>query len=226
MNNFNDANTKTITVTGRGKISAPPDLITVSCTVSAKDKNYSALTAAESEKTSELINALIKAGFEEKDIKTSDFTLNTEYENCPTADNKWIRQFIGYSLSRDLKLEFELDSQRLDSVINAITSCEKAAPAFHIGFTVKDKDALSDILLEKAVKDALHKAEVIASAAEMKPGDILSISFGSRESDFVSPTLFRGAAGGAEPLRCAAKINIVPEDIVSETEVTVVCMLV
>ncbi len=218
-------NINTVTVTGIGKISASPDFVTISCTVSAKDKNYSALTETEAEKMSEIISALIKAGFEEKDIKTSDFNLSTEYENCPTSDNKWVRRFTGYSLTRDLKFEFDLDADRLNSVIAALTSCEKAAPMFNISFTVKEKDGLYDLLLEKAVRDAAHKAGVIAAAAGMKLGSVQNISYGSGESPFMSPTLFRGEADGAGPLRCAAKMNIVPEDIVSETNVTVVYQL-
>ena len=221
MNVPHNTNAKTLTVTGKGRISASPDLVTLSCTVSAKNKNYSDLTASEAEKTSELINALAGVGFEEKDIKTSDFSLDTEYESCSAPDNKWVRQFAGYSLRREIKLEFELDPQRLNDVINAVTSCKKADPAFHISFTVKDKDGLSDLLLEKAVKDAAHKAGVIAAASEMTLGDIINISYGADTFSFDSPTLFRGAAEGAEPLRCAAKINMVPEDVVSETDVTV-----
>ena len=66
---------------------------------------------------------------------------------------------------------------------------------------------------------------MIAAAAGMKLGSVQNISYGSGESPFMSPTLFRGEADGAGPLRCAAKMNIVPEDIVSETNVTVVYQL-
>ena len=73
-------NINTVTVTGIGKISASPDFVTISCTVSAKDKNYSALTETEAEKMSEIISALIKAGFEEKDIKISILPLKRQHK--------------------------------------------------------------------------------------------------------------------------------------------------
>lgn len=215
-------NQHTLTVKGTGRESLKPDQILITLTLSAKGTDYAALTSLEAEKLEELTKALEGIGFEKSEIKTSNFNIGTEYENYQTEDRAWKKRFLGYSLDHGLSLVFDYDMKLLNKVINALSSCEKADPAFNIGFTVKDKESASDRLLQKAVKDARRKAEAIAEAAGVSLGEIQNICFDKEEAAFASPTVFGRAAGGAELYRCAADVDITPDDIVSEMSVTVV----
>lgn len=215
-------NQQTLTVKGTGRESLKPDQILITCTLSAKDTDYNALTSLEAEKLEELTKALEGVGFDKSEIKTSSFNIGTEYENYQTEDRTWKRRFLGYSLDHGLSLAFDYDMKLLNKVINALSSCEKADPSFNIGFTVNDKESASDRLLQKAVKDARRKAAAIAEAAGVSLGEIQNICFDNQEAAFASPTVFGRAAGGAKLFSCAADVDITPDDIVSEMSVTVV----
>lgn len=214
-------NRQTVTVKGTGRKSIKPDLITISLTLSAKNTDYSALTSLEAEKSEEVAKALSDIGFSKEDIKTSSFNIQTEYENYQDEDHSWKRRFAGYSVNHGLNLSFDYSMKLLNSVISAISSCKKADPAFSIGFGVKDKTEASDELLKSAVNDARQKASAIAEAAGLTLEGIESIVLDENQPSFASPTALMRTAGEAEMYRGAAKIDITPEDIVSEMSVTV-----
>lgn len=213
---------QTLTVTGTGKKSLKPDLITVSLTLSSQNADYSALTLIEAEKSDELTKALTNLGFDKSDIKTSAFNVKTEYENYEDENRTWKRRFTGYSVNHSLSLSFDYDMKLLNEVISALSSCKKADPVFSVGFEIKDKDSASDSLLKAAVKDAERKASAIAEAAGLTLTKIKSIVYGDEEPPFASPATLKRAAGTAELYRGAAEIDITPEDILSEMKVTVV----
>ncbi|MCM1055920.1 MAG: SIMPL domain-containing protein [Bacteroides sp.] len=213
---------RTVTVKGSGRESLAPDLILVTCTLASKDKDYNALISAETEKSEELTEAIVKLGFDKSELKTSRFSISTDYESYQREDGAWERRFAGYSLSHGLSLAFDLDMKLLNHVVNALCSCKKADPAFDIVFSVKDRRAASDRLLRAAVKDAERKAYAIAEAAGVALGEIISVTCGGEGGSFDSPVLFAKTAGGTERLRGASDIDIAPEDIVEEASVAVV----
>ena len=216
---------QTLTVKGIGRESLKPDQILITCTLSANDTDYAALTSLEAEKLEELTKALEKIGFDKDNIKTSSFNIGTDYENYQTEERVWKRRFVGYSLNHGLSFVFDYDMKLLNKVINALSTCDKADPSFNIGFTVKDKESASDRLIQKAVKDAQRKALSIAQAAGVSLGEIQSICFDNDEAVFASPSSLSRSAGGAELYRGAAEIDITPDDVVSEMSVTVVWVI-
>ena len=216
---------QTLTVKGIGRESLKPDQILITCTLSANDTDYAALTSLEAEKLEELTKALEKIGFGKDNIKTSSFNIGTDYENYQTEERVWKRRFVGYSLNHGLSFVFDYDMKLLNKVINALSTCDKADPSFNIGFTVKDKESASDRLIQKAIKDAQRKALSIAQAAGVSLGEIQSICFDNDETVFASPSSLSRSAGGAELYRGAAEIDITPDDVVSEMSVTVVWVI-
>lgn len=216
---------KRLTVQGVGKISLPPDQIVIKMTVESKDKDYNTVTEKQFEKTEELKNAVAEVGFDSDKLKTAQLNVNADYENVQNEKGIWERKFAGYCCTHCLSLEFGFDTEKLKWIISAITSCKNANPSFNIAFTVKDKEETHNKLLELAVRDAVEKAAVLSAAANVNLGDIISISYGSRnEEEFISPTnmtsaLYKTAdcARGA-----AADISIQPENVCSQLDVTVV----
>ncbi len=59
--------------------------------------------------------------------------------------------------SHVLKIEFELDHDLLGKILDNVSRCE-CHPEFDISYTIKDKEAVKNKLLEKAVKDSRVKA--------------------------------------------------------------------
>ncbi len=206
---------RTINVKGTGRVVVPPDLIVIDITLSARHINYARTMAIAAEQIENLRNALTGIGFEKTDLKTANFDVSTNYEGEHDANGNYRRKFVGYVCSHGLSIEFDLDTERLSTVLNTISQC-LAEPEFSIRFTVKDKDAVSEKLLASAVKNAREKAEILAASAGVKLGDILSINYNWLELDVFSPTRYTSpeAVMGAN----FKSVDIEPADVnVSDT---------
>ena len=59
--------------------------------------------------------------------------------------------------SHVLKIEFDLDHDLLGKILDNVSRCE-CHPEFDISYAIKDKEAVKNKLLEKAVKDSRVKA--------------------------------------------------------------------
>ena len=213
-----------LTVKGIGKISLSSDQTVIDITIESRDMDYNKTVDMQHEKTQELKNALTELGVDISKLKTSNFNVNTNYENIQTDNGRWERKFAGYIGTHHLSLKFGFDTEKLKWIISAVTSCKKANPIFNISFDVKDKESVNDKLLELAVSDAMKKAAVLSSAANVDLGGILSIDYDNEDVNYASPTtmhstLYRGMDCGKES---APDISFEPESIQSRAEVTVV----
>ena len=209
---------RTITVTGTGSVSTAPDNIIINMTVTAQSVDYEKMTETAAERLDALYIALSGAGFAKDDIKTSSFNINTEYQHEHTPDGKYERRFIGYTCVHQLKVEFDLDMDRLSAVIGAVSAC-KCQPELSVHFGVKDEDSLKSELLRSAAANAAGKAEVLTSASGVRLGELVSIDYSMDGVSLRSPTNF------AVPLmadRAVAKtaMGFTPEDVTATERVT------
>lgn len=211
--------TRTITVKGLGNVSAKPDQIVITMILESMDKSYDQAMQISVTKISQLTAALTKVGFEKSDLKTTNFNVKTEYDSV-RKNGRYEQVFLGYKCVQNLKLQFDLDVQRLALVLGEISGC-MAEPNMQIRFTVKNPAAISDELLRSATINAKTKAEILCEASGKELGDLLSISYNWGEIDVYSNTRFSMdeavvcCAGGTADFE---EMNIEPDDIeVSDT---------
>ena len=215
---------KTIKVTGKGNISVKPDMIRLLITLEGMKESYEETLVLHTEQIEGLAECFAKLGFARAELKTLSFHVDTEYENYNDGNNVWKKRFKGYKFVHGMKLEFEADNKRLGRVLYALANSQ-IKPEFRICYTVKDTEAVKNALLGRAVEDSKIKAEVLAKAAGVKLGDILTIDYSWGEVEFISSPMSRMA------LACApAEVNqvdsyamdIEPDDIDVSDTVTVI----
>jgi uncharacterized protein YggE len=186
-------------------------------------KEYSEALARSSEKTEKLKELFGRFGFQPGDLKTLQFSVDTEYENYQ-ENNVWKQRFLGYRSCHVTKIEFASDNDRLGKILYALANSE-AQPQFDISYTVIDPEAAKNELLGRAVADAFAKAGVLAAAAGQELGKILSIDYSWNEIRFdarpVNGLMESKAMGGAAD-SCSYDIDIEPDDIKVSDTVTVV----
>ena len=78
---------RTITIKGTGKVSVKPDLIIITMHLESHDYDYEKTMKLAAESVNILQNAIIKAGFNKEDLKTTDFNIRTHYESYRDKDN-------------------------------------------------------------------------------------------------------------------------------------------
>ncbi len=173
---------RTIRVTGKGHIRIRPDTTRITLTLEGTCPEYGETLKKSSQDTERLKDLLTGFGFERSDLKTLDFSVDTEYESYKDKD-AYKQRFVGYRFNHVMKVEFESDNDRLGKILYALAACP-VDPEFRLSYTVKDPEAAKNELLGKAVTDAREKAAVLTSAAGVALKDIQSIDYSWGEIDF------------------------------------------
>lgn len=198
---------RTVAVNGTGKLSLSPDLTEVSVTLRSTDKSYDKMMGKASEALEAVQEALASLGFDKKDLTTSSLNIQSEYDYSGSNG----RKFIGYSCFQSMTLEFGFDTDRLSGVLKTLASCI-ADPELTIRFSLRDREAASEKLLEMAAENARKKAGILAKASGVKLGELVSINYRCSDFGFNSMTDYC-----VEEACCNAKqfraMGITPADI-------------
>ncbi len=211
-------NKRTITVKGRGSASAPPDWIKITMSLEAKNMDYEKTVNLAAKQLDQLRKSLEEHGFSKKDIKTTDFNVDTSYESVKDITGNYNRVFRGYLCSQNLYIGFEVDSRRLGNILRSLSRCE-SKPEFSIKYQLKDEKNLKEKLLKNAIADAIGKAKVIALAANVDLGEIMHIDYDWTEIRFVREDF---QLSDASYNYSAASIDIEPEDIEASDNVSII----
>lgn len=206
---------RTITIKGVGKMKVNPDLVILNIIVDSKEKKYSDAVEKAAQKIEKLDNALVLVGIKKDEIKTSNYTVRTNYVFINDKKNQSKRQFDGYTCEHKLKVSFDYDMKTLANVLESISNCF-SEPQFDIVFTVKDKDAVNEELLSIAAKNAKKKAEILCEASGAKLGKLLTINYNWNDINMISrpPVRFDNTAElDIHKMKVAAPVNIQPDSI-------------
>jgi uncharacterized protein YggE len=160
----------TISATGEGKVTADPDLAQVVIGVDTR-----ALTAKEAaEKNTETMNEVFAAirgmGIEDKDIQTANYSVQAEIN----YDAQGEQRLVGYLVSNQVVVKMR-DLEKVGDLLDAVTQAG-ANNIYGITFTVEDFTPLKSEARAKAVADAMSRAQQLADAANVRLGDLSSLS--------------------------------------------------
>ena len=170
---------RTIHIRGIGHAAQTPDTVVLSLTLTAHNKEYSAAVTIGSQQVEMLREAIVEAGFNADDLKTTNFDVRAVYEDEEYKEGnskRYRKNFIGFECRHDLKLTFALDNDKLNAAVDTI-AVSLAQPKISIAFTIKDTDAFADEILKSATHDARRKAEIICAAAGVKLGRLLRVNY-------------------------------------------------
>ena len=200
-----------ITVKGTGYASVKPDLIVITLDVISKDFDYEAAMKKATDASHQLAESLEKSQFTKEDLKTTDFSVHTEYKSVKDRNGDYQSIFDGYSVRQNFRLEFVLDFKQLAKGLTAISTVS-IEPELNIQFTVKDSAGVSETLLRSATQNAREKAAILADASGVKLGEIMDIQYNWGRIDLYSKTDYRMQKSS---MILSEEINpyIVPEDI-------------
>lgn len=215
---------RTIRVTGKGQIKVRPDLMRITMTLSGLYPEYSESLRHSSEDTEALKDLLAGFGFARSDLKTLSFSVDPEYESYRDRNNDYQQRFAGYRYRHMMKVEFDLDNDRLGRILYALARCS-LHPEFSISYTVKDPEGSKNLLLGKAVADAKEKAVVLTRAAELTLREIQSIDYSWGEIDFAYRPMNRALLADASTSAKMAPsyaMDLQPDDISVSDTVTVI----
>lgn len=211
---------RTIRVTGKGSVSVKSEITCLEITFEGVYKDYEETVRQSAEKTKLLREAIEKSGLPGEDLKTKDFSIDSEYESYRDHNDDYRRRFIGYKFYHRTEIQFPNDNKILGRILYELSVCSVKVE-FSIDYTVKDKDAVKKEVLKRAVENSRLKAEIMTTAAGVKLGEVQSIdySWGEIEIRTYPVDMFEI---GSRKMESSYDIDIEPDDIDVNDTVTII----
>lgn len=154
-----------ISVTGEGEMVSIPDVATFSFSVSADAKVVSDAQEEVTTKMDAILLELEALGIEEKDIKTTDYSIWPKYTYQPTVcsptycpPGKQVED--GYTVSHSVYVKIRKTEDAGKAL--ALVGDKGATNLSGISFAVDDPEKLLDEARALAIKDAKEKAKVLS----------------------------------------------------------------
>jgi uncharacterized protein len=181
-----------VIVFGEGSASAAPDYAQIRSGVTSNGKTAKEATDANSKLIAALTAALLNSGVEQKDIRTSHFSLQPVYIHQQNAEPK----FSGFSATNQLTIIIR-QIAKLGDILDRLVMAG-ATDVGVIEFLQSDPAQALDRARRAAIADARHKAELYAQVAGLSLGPVVWITedTGSGNTLF-SPLSAKRVAGAA-----------------------------
>lgn len=153
-----------ITVDGEGKVTAIPDVATITFSVSEDGDNASTAQDTAAKKINVAV-ALIKGlGIDDKDVKTTSYSISPKYSYVPPCYTGYCPQpssrIIGYTAAQTIEVKIRkiADAGKVLSQLGDAGVSNLYGP----NFTIDDMDALRAAARAEAIDAARMKAKVLA----------------------------------------------------------------
>ena len=179
-----------IWVTGTGQVSMEPDLVILNLGVESMANTVADANSSAADAMDAIMSSLTENGVEERDIQTHNFNVRPQYEWIEIEENgrrSNRRELVGYEVTNSLTARIR-DLESVGNVIDEVIAAGGDATRFDgIRFTVEDTSEVMSQLREKAVTDAMEKAQQIADVAGVTLGSLGYITDSSVRTQSVDP---------------------------------------
>ncbi len=159
-------------VSATGEVSRVPDVAVISAGVVTRSASATGAITENAARMERVRAALKRAGIADRDIQTSNISLNPEYryqENMPP-------QLTGYTASNQVNVRFR-DIRNTGRILDALVA-EGANQINGPSLTIDKPEAALDEARAKAVAAGRARAELYARALGMRVVRLLSVSEG------------------------------------------------
>jgi uncharacterized protein len=173
-----------VIVIGEGSVSVPPDYARIRSGVTTRAKTASGATDANSKLMTAVTAALVDAGIAQKDIRTSQFSIQPIYApREPHAEAK----LSGFSVSNQVSVTIR-QIAKVGEILDRLVTAG-VTDVGNIVFLLSDPSEALDQARAAAIADARRKAEVYAHASGLTLGRVAWIT----EDSGYGPSIPMGA---------------------------------
>ena len=182
----------TISVTGTGRVVVTPDIADLRLGVSVTKPTVKGARATAAQTMTNVIAAIKKLGIADKDIQTTNLSLQPVYTYPPNGGTP---KLTGYTLSNTVAVTIR-DLDKIGDVIDDSLTAG-ATTMDGVSFRNENPAAAEEQARKEAMTQAKAKAETLASSAGIKITGVSSISETSAPVPYPVP-YFGTAAGAAQ----------------------------
>ena len=162
-------NSRQVTVVGSGQVQGTPDTLTANVSIEFTAPDVTAAMNQTSERQQAVINALVTAGVDRKDIRTAQVRLQPQYGPESSA-------IVGYRASNSIDVKI----RNLDSASNTlaliVSTGGDATRINSVNYSIDDDSQLVKDARARAFQDAKERAQQYAQLSGLTLGKVTSIS--------------------------------------------------
>ena len=202
---------RTLNVNGLGTTYLTPDVAYIYIGVHNEGATASEVVSANKAQTTAVLDALKKAGVDEKDLRTTNFSIYPSQQYSPEGTVTGTIYMVDntvYVTVRNLDGLGTLLDDTINAGANSINS---------IQFDVADKSAAVKEARAKGVEDAKTQAQELATAAGITLGNIQNISY----YDNSPVPMFEGKGGGGGAMAADTSVSIQPGQLTISVSVNI-----
>jgi len=184
-------------VTGSARLEATPDELRVSFAVISQDASVDRAMRDNSRRTTNVLEALRRAGVEDADLETAGFTVQPEFDHAGARGGR-APKIVGYTVrntvtatTTDLTLAGELIEKSVDAGADSVSG---------VVFGLADPQAHRARAIAEATAHARADAEALAAAAGLSLAGVVEITLdpqGGGYRPYTQPYGLRGMAADA-----------------------------
>lgn len=161
-----------IMISETGEVYAKPDLGIISFSVTNDAETVSDAMDENTEKMNNIVRVIKEQGVEDKDLKTTNFSIYPLYEYTERGYGERILK--GYEVSQQLQVKIR-DLDKTGTIIERATSVG-ATNVGGLNFVIDNEDDLKKQAREQAIEKAKVKAQELANQLGVKLGRIISFN--------------------------------------------------
>ena len=202
-----------ISLSGHGEVRATPDIAYVTSGVVTQGATAAEALAANTKAMTDLFAALKDSGIEDRDVQTSNFSVQPRYN----FSNNQAPKMVGYDVSNNVTVTLRkvdtlgaLLDRMVQSGSNQISG---------ISFDVSKPDDAMDEARKLATEDATRKAKVYAKAMSIELGNVMQVSEGSAAQPpmpMVRSTMMKADAAPPVPMAAGEQTLAVDVNVIWE----------
>ena len=209
-----------ITVTGQGNVHIVPDVTRLQISLISLHDSYEDAYVQAKQNTDRLTSIMQEVKLAPSLPKTIKLDIEKKTQSEYDRYNHYTgEKFLGFELNHKVKIDLGIDNVLLNAIVRLIGKQLKQTE-INIGYTVLDARPAQLLMLERAVKDAKAKAEIMAKACGCRLGEVNSINYSLNELHIYSEA--RNIHNAAEASCCdPGSLDITPDDLAVSDHVDV-----
>lgn len=180
-----------ITTQGHGEVKVKPDIALITVAVTTQSKDQAEAVGQNATRTTAVLGALRAAEIAEKDIQTQSYTVQPQYDYNASPP-----LLTGYQVTNSVQATVR-DLTKVGLVIDKTTQAS-ASQISGVSFDLSDRSQAESQALALAVTSARRKATVMAQAAGVELGRLLTVTEGGA-SPPIPPVFAMRAMAKAAP---------------------------
>jgi uncharacterized protein YggE len=216
----------TVTVTSEGEVFAVPDVATFSFGAMSSAKTVTDAQKNVTDKIAKALALVKGAGVEDKDIKTTDYSVSPRYEytNFPCGVNicpPSKQNLVGYEVSQNISVKVR-KVEDAGKILESLGGTE-VTNISGLQFTIDDQNKLEADARAKAITDAKAKAKVLAKDLGLRLVRIVNFSESGNYPIFYgrdASAVMEQGMGGGNPVVPKAEVPVGQNKISSNISIT------